>query len=124
MNDNNYFKRIVDECFYDGLPMHPETYKDLLERDEKKKFMEVLLKYRRIEGKFHIKVVDASAYKAMNACIVKDIYRNDKLIATKTIDWEAIDWTEEDTASYEIKVAEILEAILDECFDEYFRYVS
>ena len=127
MTANNYFKRIVNECFYDGLPMHPDTYKELLvKHDYKKKFMEVLLKYRHIEGKFHIKVVDASDEKAMNAVIVKDIYRNDKLIATETIDWDVIDddWNDEDTASNEIKVAEMLEAILDQYFDENFKYVA
>ena len=126
MNNTNYFKRIVDECLHVWNPMYPNTFKQLLvKRDEKKKFMEVLLKYRRIEHKFHIKIVDAS-FKSMDACIVKDIYRNDKLVSTVYINWDEIDsdWNDEDTASNEIKVADMLEAILDEYSNEDFKCVA
>ena len=115
MNNTNFFKRIVDECLHVWNPMHPYTFKELLvKRDDKKKFMEVLVKYRSIEHKFHIKIVDAS-FKSMDACIVKDIYRNDKLVSTVYINWDEIDsdWNDEDTASNEIKVADMLEAILE-----------
>lgn len=123
MNNTNYFKRIVDECFYGWNPMHHETLRELLvKRDEKKKFMEVLVKYRRIEHRFNIKIDDAS-FKSMEACIVKDIYKNDKLVSTVCINWDDIDsdWNVEDTASNEIKVADMLEAFLDEYFDEDFK---
>ena len=103
--------------------MHHETFRELLvKRDEKKKFMEVLVKYRRIEHKFHIKIHDAS-FKSMDACIVKDIYKNDKLVSTVCINWDEIDsdWNAEDTASNEIKVADMLEAFLDEHSDEDFK---
>lgn len=123
----NYFKRIVTECCWNGIPMHPNTYRELLvKKDEKKKFMEVLMKYRSIEDAFHIKIVDSSEEKSMNACIVKDIYRNDKLVATETIDWEVIDedWNKEDTASNELKVADMLEEILYQYSDEDFRCVA
>lgn len=126
MNNTNYFKRIVDECFYGWNPMHPETFTELLDkRDEKKKFMEVLVKYRRIEHKFHIKIDDAS-FKSMDACIVKDIYKNDKLVSTVYINWGDIDsdWNDEDTASNEIKVADMLEAILEGYSDEDFKCVA
>ena len=123
MNNTNYFKRIVDECFYVWNPMHHETFTELLDkRDDKKKFMEVLVKYRRIEHKFHIKIDDAS-FKSMDACIVKDIYKNDKLVSTVYINWDDIDsdWNVEDTAINEIKVADMLEAFLDEYSDEDFK---
>lgn len=125
MNNTNYFKRLVDECFYSWNPMPSDTFRELVESDEKKNFMEVLLKYRRIEHRFHIKIDDAS-YKSMDACIVKDIYRDDKLVATVTIDWSDIDteWNEEDAASNEIKVAEMLEAILEGYSDEDFKSVA
>ena len=103
--------------------MHHETLRELLvKRDEKKKFMEVLVKYRRIEHRFNIKIDDAS-FKSMEACIVKDIYKNDKLVSTVCINWDDIDsdWNVEDTASNEIKVADMLEAFLDEYFDEDFK---
>ena len=125
MNNTNYFKRIVDECFYLN-PMHPDTFTELLDkRDDKKKFMEVLVKYRRIEHRFHIKIHDAS-FKSMDACIVKDIYKNDKLVSTVYINWDDIDsdWNAEDTASNEIKVADMLEAFLDEYSDEDFKCVA
>ena len=121
----NFFKRLVDECRNNNYnPMPSDTFRELVERDDKK-FMEVLLKYRRIEHRFNIKIDDAS-YKSMYACIVKDIYRNDKLVATETIDWSDIDteWNAEDTASNEIKVAEMLEAILEEHSDEDFKSVA
>ena len=125
MNNNNFFKRIVDECFYNWNPMHHETFRELVERDEKKNFMKVLVKYRSIEHRFHIKVVDAS-YKSMDACIVKDIYRDGKLVATETIDWSDVDseWNAEDTASNEIKVADMLEAALEGYSDEDFKSVA
>ena len=125
MNTTNYFKRLVDECRNNNYnPMPSDTFRELVERDEKK-FMEILLKYRRIESRFHIKIDDAS-YKSMYACIVKDIYRNDKLVATVTIDWSDIDseWNEEDTASNELKVAEMLEAALEGYSDEDFKSVA
>lgn len=125
MNNTNYFNRIVDECFYGGNPMHHDTFNELVNKDEKKKFMEVLMKYRSIEDKFHIKVVDAS-FKSMDSCIVKDIYRNDKLVSTEFIEWDAIDseWNEEDAASYEMEVADMLEAVLDGYSDEDFKCVA
>ena len=121
-----FFKRLVDECRNNNYtPMPSDTFRELVERDDKKKFMEVLLKYRSIEHRFHIKIDDAS-YKSMYACIVKDIYRNDKLVATETIDWSDIDseWNAEDTASNEIKVADMLEAILEGYSDEDFKRAS
>ena len=122
----NYFKRLVDECRNNNYnPMPSDTFRDLLKKDEKK-FMEVLLKYKRIEHRYHIKIDDAS-YKSMDACIVKDIYRNDKLVATMTIDWSDIDseWTDdEDTASNEMKVADMLEAALEGYSDEDFKCAS
>ena len=126
MNNTNFFKRLVDECRNNNYnPMPSDTFRDLVDRDEKKKFMEVLLKYRRIEHRFHVKIDDAS-YKSMNACIVKDIYKDDKLVATETIDWSDIDseWNAEDTASNEIKVAEMLEAALEGYLDEDFKRVA
>lgn len=123
----NYFERIVSECCWNRLPMHSGTYNELLvKKDEKKKFMEVLMKYRRIEDMFHIKVVDSSEEKSMDACIVKDIYRNDKLIATETIDWSIIDeeWNDEDTFKNELKVIDMLEAILSGYSDEDFKCVA
>ena len=106
--------------------MHHETFRELLfKRDDKKKFMEVLVKYRRIEHKFHIKIDDAS-FKSMDACIVKDIYKNDKLVSTVCINWDDIDsdWNAEDTASNEIKVADMLEAILEGYSDKDFKCVA
>ena len=123
----NFFKRLVDECWNNNYnPMPSDTFRDLVKRDEKKKkFMELLLKYRRIEHRFNIKIDDAS-YKSMYACIVKDIYKNDKLIATETIDWSDIDsdWNDEDTASNELKVADMLEAALEGYSDEDFKCVA
>ena len=121
----NYFKRLVDECWNDSYnPMPSDTFRELVERDDKK-FMEILLKYRRIEHRFHIKIDDAS-YKSMYACIVKEIYRNDKLVSTVRIDWSDIDtdWNEEDDASNEMKVAEMLEGILEGYSDEDFKSVA
>ena len=126
MNNTNFFKRLVDECLNDNYnPMPSDTFRELLAKRDDKKFMEVLLKYRSIEHRFNIKIDDAS-YKSMNSCIVKDIYRNDKLIATETIDWSDIDseWNAEDTASNELKVADMLEAILEGYSAEYFKCVA
>ena len=125
MNNTNYFKRLVDEYRNNNYnPMPSDTFRELVERDEKK-FMEVLLKYRRIEHRFNIKIDDAS-YKSMYACIVKDIYRNDKLVSTVTIDWSDVDtdWDEEDDASNELKVADMLEAALEGYSDEDFKSVA
>ena len=121
----NYFKRIVDECFYNWNPMHHETFTELVNKDDKKNFLKVLVKYRSIEHRFHIKIDDAS-YKSMDACIVKDIYKNDKLVATETIDWSDIDteWNDEDAASDELKVADMLEAALEGHSDEDFKSVA
>lgn len=127
MNNNTYFKRLVDECRNNNYnPMPSDTFRELLaKRDDKKNFMKVLLKYRRIEHRFNVKIDDAS-YKSMNACIVKDIYRNDKLVATECIDWSDIDseWNAEDTASNELKVADMLEAALEGYSDEDFKSVA
>ena len=126
MNNTNFFKRLVDECRNNNYnPMPSDTFRELLKKDEKK-FMEVLVKYRRIEHKFHIKIDDAS-YKSMYACIVKDIYRDDKLVSTVCIDWSDIDseWTDdEDTASNELEVADMLEAALEGYSDEDFKCAS
>ena len=124
-NNTNYFKRIVDECRNSYNPMHHDTFRELVNKDEKKKFMEVLLTYRRIEHRFHIKIEDAS-YKSMNACIVKDIYRNDKLVATECIDWSDVDseWNDEDTALNEMKIADMLEGALEGYSDEDFKSVA
>lgn len=114
MNNTNYFKRLVDEYRNDNYtPMPSDLFRELVEKDDKK-FMEVLLKYRRIEHKLNIRIDEAS-HKSMYACICKDIYRNDKLIATVTIDWSDIDteWNDEDAASNELKVADMLEAALE-----------
>ena len=121
----NYFKRLVDECRNNNYnPMPSDTFRELVKRDGKK-FMEVCLKYRRIEHRFNVKIDDAS-YKSMDACIVKDIYQNDKLVLTVRIDWSDIDteWNAEDTAINEIKVAEMLEAILEGYSDEDFKCVA
>ena len=126
MNNTTFFKRLVDECrnnIYN--PMPSDTFSELVKRDDKN-FMKVLLKYRRIEHRLNIKIDDASC-KSMYACIVKDIYRNDKLVATVTIDWSDIDseWTDdEDTASNEMKVADMLEAALEGYSDEDFKCAS
>lgn len=120
-----FFKRLVDECRNNNYnPMPSDTFRELVERDDKK-FMEVLLKYRRIEHSFNVKIDDAS-YKSMYACIVKEIYRNDKLVSTVCIDWSDIDseWNAEDTASYELKVADMLEAALEGYSDEDFKSVA
>ena len=124
MNNTNYFKRIVDECFYKWNPMHHDTFNELVKRDDKN-FMKVLLKYRRIEHRFNIKIHDASC-KSMDACIVKDIYRNDKLVSTVCINWDDIDneWNAEDTASNELEVADMLEAFLEGYSDEDFKRAS
>lgn len=125
MINTNFFKRLVDECRNNNYnPMPSDTFRELLKKDEKN-FMEVLLKYKRIEHRFHIKIDDAS-YKSMYACIVKEIYRNDKLVATETIDWSDIDteWNAEDTASNEMKVADMLEAALEGYSDEDFKSVA
>lgn len=121
----NFFKRLVDECRNNNYnPMPSDTFSELLNKDEKK-FMEGLLRYKRIEHRFNIKIDDAS-YKSMYACIVKDIYRNDKLVATVTIDWSDIDseWDEENAADDEMKVADMLEAILEGYSDEDFKCAS
>ena len=120
-----FFKRLVNECRNNNYnPMPSDTFRDLVKRDDKK-FMEVLLKYRRIEHRFNVKIDDAS-YKSMYACIVKDIYRDDKLVATVAIDWSDIDsdWNDEDTASNELKVAEMLEDLLEGHSDEDFKCPS
>ena len=125
MNNTTFFKRLVDECRNNNYnPMPSDTFRELVKRDVKN-FMKVLLKYKRIEHEFNIKIDDAS-YKSMYACIVKDIYRNDKLVATVTIDWSDIDseWNEEDTAANEIKVADMLEAALEGHSDEDFKCAS
>ena len=122
----NFFKRLVSECRNNNYnPMPSDTFSELVKRDVKKNFMKVLLKYRRIEHEFNIKIDDAS-YKSMYACIVKDIYRNDKLVATVTIDWSDIDyeWNEENAASYELEVADMLEAALEGHSDEDFKRAS
>lgn len=125
MNNTNYFKRLVDECRNTYNPMHYDTFHELVKRDEKKKFMKVLLKYKRIEHNFHVKIDDDSA-KSMNACIVKDIYRNDKLVSTVYINWSDIDveWNEEDASSYEMEVADMLEAALEGYSAEDFKSVA
>ena len=125
MNNTNYFKRLVDECRNDNYnPIPSDTFRELVERDWKN-FMKVLLKYRRIEHELHIKIDDAS-YKSMYACIVKDIYRNDKLVSTVCIDWSDIDtdWDDENAADDELKVADMLEAILEGYSDEDFKSVA
>ena len=125
MNTTTFFKRLVDECRNNNYnPMPSDTFRELVERDEKK-FMEILLKYRRIEHRFHIKIDDAS-HKSMDACIVKEIYRNDTLVATVTIDWSDIDseWNDEDDADNEMKVADMLEAALEGYSDEDFKSVA
>ena len=122
----NFFKRLVSECRNNNYnPMPSDTFSELVKRDVKKNFMKVLLKYKRIEHEFHIKIDDAS-YKSMYACIVKDIYRNDKLVATVTIDWSDIDyeWNEENAASYELEVADMLEAALEGYSAEDFKRAS
>ena len=122
----NYFKRLVDECRNDNYnPIPSDTFRELLAKRDDKNFMKVLLKYRRIEHELHIKIDDAS-YKSMYACIVKDIYRNDKLISTVCIDWSDIDtdWDEENAADDELKVADMLEAILEGYSDEDFKSVA
>ena len=125
MINTTFFKRLVDECRNNNYnPMPSDTFSELVKRDVKN-FMKVLLKYKRIEHEFHIKIDDAS-YKSMYACIVKDIYRNDKLVATVTIDWSDIDseWKVEDTASNELKVADMLEAALEGYSAEDFKRAS
>ena len=126
MINTTYFKRLVDECRNNNYnPMPSDTFRELVEKDEKK-FMEVLLKYKRIEHRFNIKIDDAS-YKSMYACIVKDIYMDDKLVSTVCIDWSDIDseWTDdEDTASNELEVADMLEAALEGYSDEDFKCAS
>ena len=121
-----FFKRLVDECRNNNYnPMPSDTFSELVKRDAKK-FMEVLLKYKRIEHRFNIKIDDAS-YKSMYACIVKDIYTDDKLVSTVCIDWSDIDseWTDdEDTASNELEVADMLEAALEGYSDEDFKCAS
>ena len=121
----NFFKRLVSECRNnDYNPMPSDLFRELVERDGKK-FMEVLLKYKRIEHEFHIRIDEAS-HKSMCACIVKDIYRNDKLVSTVRIDWSDIDteWNAEDDASNELKVADMLEAALEGYSDEDFKSVA
>lgn len=121
----NFFNRLVDECRNNNYnPMPSDTFRELVERDDKK-FMEVLLKYRMIEHEFNIKIDDTS-YKSMYACIVKDIYRNDKLVSTVRIDWSDIDtdWNEEDAADDELKVADMLEAVLEGYSAEDFKSVA
>ena len=121
----NFFKRLVDECRNNSYnPMPSDTFSELLNKDEKN-FIKVLLKYRRIEHRFNIKIDEAS-YKSMYACIVKDIYRNDKLVSTVCINWDDIDyeWNEENDASNELKVADMLEAALEGHSDEDFKRAS
>ena len=123
MNNTNYFKRLVDEYRNNNYnPMPSDTFRELIAKRDDKKFMEILLKYRRIEHDFNIKIDDAS-YKSMYSCIVKEIYRNDKLVSTVRIDWSDIDteWNEEDAADDELKVADMLEAILEGYSDEDFK---
>lgn len=125
MNTTNFFKRLVDECWNNNYnPMPSDTFRELVKRDDKK-FMELLLKYKRIEHKLNIKIDDAS-YKSMYACIVKDIYRNGKLVSTVTIDWSDVDtdWDEENAADDEMKVADMLEAALEGYSDEDFKRAS
>ena len=120
-----FFKRLVNEYRNNNYnPMPSDTFRELVERDGKK-FMELLLKYRSIEHRFNVKIDEAS-HKSMYACIVKDIYRNDKLVSTVTIDWSDVDdeWNAEDTASNELKVAEMLEAALEGYSDEDFKSVA
>lgn len=123
----NYFKRLVSECRNNNYnPMPSDTFRELLAKRDDKNFIKVLLKYKRIEHEFNIKIDDAS-YKSMYACIVKDIYRNGKLVATVCIDWSDIDseWTDdEDNASNELKVADMLEAILEGYSDKDFKCAS
>ena len=126
MNNTNYFKRLVDEYRNNNYnPMPSDTFRELLAKRDDKKFMEILLKYRRIEHGFNIKIDDAS-YKSMYSCIVKDIYKNDKLVSTVRIDWSDIDseWNDEDAANDELKVADMLEAILEGYSDEDFKRVA
>ena len=126
MNNTAYFKRLVDECRNNNYnPMPSDTFRELLAKRDDKNFMKVLVKYRRIEHRFNVKIDDAS-YKSMYACIVKEIYKDDKLVATETIDWSDVDieWNDEDTASNEIKVADMLEAFLEEHSDEDFKRVA
>ena len=126
MNNTNYFKRLVDEYRNNNYnPMPSDTFRELIAKRDDKKFMEILLKYRRIEHDFNIKIDDAS-YKSMYSCIVKEIYRNDKLVSTVRIDWSDIDteWNDEDAANDELKVADMLEAILEGYSDEDFKSVA
>ena len=126
MNNTNYFKRLVDEYRNNNYtPMPSDTFRELIAKRDDKKFMEILLKYRRIEHDFNIKIDDAS-YKSMYSCIVKEIYRNDKLVSTVCIDWSDIDteWNDEDAADDELKVADMLEAILEGYSDEDFKCVA
>ena len=121
----NFFKRLVNECRNNNYnPMPSDTFSELVKSDVKK-FMELLLKYRSIEHEFNIKIDDAS-YKSMYACIVKDIYMDDKLVSTVHIDWSDIDtdWNEEDDAVNELKVADMLEAFLEGHSDEDFKSVA
>ena len=121
----NFFKRLVDECRNNNYnPMPSDTFNELVKRDVKN-FMKVLLKYKRIEHEFNIKIDDAS-YKSMYACIVKDIYMDDKLVSTVHTDWSDIDseWNEEDDAANELKVADMLEAALEGYADEDFKSVA
>ena len=120
-----FFKRLVNEYRNDTYtPIPSDIFRDLIERDGKK-FMEVLLKYRRIEHRFNIKIDEAS-HKSMYACIVKDIYRNDKLVSTVCINWDDIDseWDEENAADDEMEVADMLEAALEGYSDEDFKCVA
>lgn len=120
-----FFKRLVNEYRNNNYtPMPSDTFRELVKRDDKK-FIEVLLKYKRIEHRFHIKIDDAS-FKSMYSCIVKDIYMDGKLVSTVTIDWSDIDteWNDEDAASNELKVADMLEAALEGYSDEDFKSVA
>ena len=59
MINTNFFKRLVDECRNNNYnPMPSDTFSELVKRDDKN-FMKVLLKYRRIEHRFNIKIDDA-----------------------------------------------------------------
>ena len=125
-NTTNFFKRLVNEYRNDNYnPMPSDTFNELLAKGDGKKFMELSLKYKRIEHRFNIRIDEAS-YKSMYAYIIKDIYRNDKLVSTVRIDWSDVDtdWNDEDAADDELKVAEIIEGILEGYSDEDFKRAS
>ena len=122
----NFFNRLVDECRNNNYnPMPSDTFREILAKGDGKKFMEVLLKYRRIEHRFNIRIDEAS-HKSMYACIVKEIYRNGNLVSTVAIDWSDVDteWNDEDAAGNELKVADMLEYLLEGYSDEDFKSVA